>query len=677
MQPEARFQPLFEPMQIGPVTAPNRFYQVPHCTGMGHALPQTLAAMRGMKAQGGWGVVCTEYCSIHPSSDDQPHPFASIWDQGDVRNLALMTAQVHEHGALAGIELWHGGSLVSNLASRQPSLGVRSMPSGTDPVQSQRMDLRDIRQLRQWHRSAALRAREAGFDIVYVYPTHGYLISEFMSRSLNDRHDAYGGSLENRLRLTRELIEETRDAVGDRCAVAVRFSADGHGDEHLSAAEAHDALGILGALPDLWDVVVSDYYGLEMAGSRFVNEASLESKVAYVRQLTGKPVVSVGRFTSPDTMLRQLKSGVMDFIGAARPSIADPFLPMKIREGKYEDIKECIGCNVCYAHNYRGAAIRCTQNPTMGEEWRRGWHPEHVPVGPSQSVLIVGAGPAGLEAAMVLGKRGFSVSLAEAGGEMGGRVSRESRLPGLAEWARVRDYRVGQINRMANVSQYLGSRLSAQEVLDFNADHVLIATGSRWRSDGRGRTHAAGIEHLDRARVFTPDDLMDGKIPGGNVTIFDDDHYYMGPVLALLLARSGAKVSYITSEGQAGAWSHYTGEQEATHTGMLAAGIKIIVNTVVSTYADRNLELLCVFSGSSSQHQADALVLVSSREPNDALYRALVGEDPQSCSASIAMIGDCAQPALIAHAVYAGHKAGMELGGTTGSEAFARDRLVV
>ena len=272
MQPEARFQPLFEPMQIGPVTAPNRFYQVPHCTGMGHALPQTLAAMRGMKAQGGWGVVCTEYCSIHPSSDDQPHPFASIWDQGDVRNLALMTAQVHEHGALAGIELWHGGSLVSNLASRQPSLGVRSMPSGTDPVQSQRMDLRDIRQLRQWHRSAALRAREAGFDIVYVYPTHGYLISEFMSRSLNDRHDAYGGSLENRLRLTRELIEETRDAVGDRCAVAVRFSADGHGDEHLSAAEAHDALGILGALPDLWDVVVSDYYGLEMAGSRFAGK---------------------------------------------------------------------------------------------------------------------------------------------------------------------------------------------------------------------------------------------------------------------------------------------------------------------------------------------------------------------------------------------------------------------
>jgi len=128
---------------------------------------------------------------------------------------------------------------------------------------------------------------------------------------------------------------------------------------------------MLGDLPDLWDLVVSDYYGEEMATSRFVQEASLEAKVAYAKRITRKPVVSVGRFTSPDTMLRQVRSGILDFIGAARPSIADPFLPAKIREGRLDDIRECIGCNVCYSYNYRGAAIRCTQNPTMGEEWRR------------------------------------------------------------------------------------------------------------------------------------------------------------------------------------------------------------------------------------------------------------------------------------------------------------------
>src|SRR6202158_779218 len=159
MADQFRYAPLFESVKIGPVTAPNRFYQVPHCTGMGQALPQTLVAMRAMKAEGGWGVVCTEYCSIHPSSDDHPYPFASLWDDGDLANLAAMAHAVHAHGALAGIELWHGGSYVANLASRRPSIGVRSMPSREDPVQSRRMDKADLRAFRRWHLAAAQRAK--------------------------------------------------------------------------------------------------------------------------------------------------------------------------------------------------------------------------------------------------------------------------------------------------------------------------------------------------------------------------------------------------------------------------------------------------------------------------------------------------------------------------------------
>ncbi len=677
MRIEPRYQPLFEPLRIGPVTTRNRFYQVPHCTGMGSALPQTLAAMRGMKAEGGWGVVCTEYCSIDPTSDDHPHPFAAMWDDGDLRNLASMAQQVHAHGALAGIELWHGGSFVSNLASRLPSVGVRSMPSRTEPVQSQRMDRRDIRALRRAHVDAARRARQAEFDIVYVYPTHGYLVSEFLSRSRNDRVDEYGGSLENRSRLLRELIEETCEAVGDRCAVAVRFSADGHGEDELSGDEARDVIAMLAELPDLWDIVVSDYYGEEMATSRFAKEASLESKVAYVKGLTSKPVVSVGRFTSPDTMARQLRSGILDLVGAARPSIADPFLPTKIREGRYDDIRECIGCNVCYAYNFRGAALRCTQNPTMGEEWRRGWHPEHVARDGAGSVLIVGAGPAGLEAAHILGKRGFSVSLADTEREAGGRVTLESRLPGLSEWARVRDYRLGQIQRMANVSLYLGSELSATDVREFAADHVLIATGARWRRDGVGRWHSRPIAGLSEHAVCTPDDLMGGVRPVGRVLVFDDDHYYMGPVLASLLARSGATVTYVTTEGKAGQWSVYTGEQEGTQQQLLSLGVEVIVNATLLGHAGESATLGCVYSGRTWDHPAGTVVLVTSREPTDALYEALVGPDPGDGDHSVLRIGDCRQPALIAHAVYSGHKAARELGLAQAPPAARRDRLVI
>ena len=677
MAAESRYQALFDPLKIGPVTAPNRFYQVPHCSGMGHALPRTLAAMRGMKAEGGWGVVCTEYCSIHPTSDDQPYPFAALWDDGDVANLAGMTQQVHAHGALAGVELWHGGSYVPNLASRLPSIGVRSMPSREEPVQSQRMDRSDIRAFRQWHLAAARRARAAGFDIVYVYPTHGYLMWEFLSRSRNDRSDEYGGSLENRARLLREVLEDTRAAVGDRCAIAVRFSADGHGDEHLSAAEAHDLIGLLDDLPDLWDLVVGDYYGEEMATSRFVHEAALEERIARVKRLTRKPVVSVGRFTSPDTMVRQLRTGVLDLIGAARPSIADPFLPSKIREGRLEEIRECIGCNVCYASNYRGAALRCTQNPTMGEEWRRGWHPERVPPGQGGSVLIVGAGPAGLEAAHILGKRGYSVTLADAAGEPGGRVTLESRLPGLAEWARVRDYRLTQLRSMPQVSMYLGNRLSADEVREFGADHVLIATGARWRRDGLGRWHSRAIEGLPARGVLTPDDIMRGARPEGEVTIFDDDHYYMAPVIAVQLARAGAKVSYVTTTGSVSEWSHYTGEQERTQQQLLELGVQIRVSAAVVGFDGESVGLACVYTGREWRQRASTLVLVTSREPSDELYRELVGEEGAVPDLKIQRIGDCLAPALIAHAVFSGHKAARELDEAGEPAPAGRDRSVV
>ena len=162
MPRDPRFDPLFQPLKIGPVTAPNRFWQVPHCTGMGNLYPQTLATMRGIKAEGGWGVVNSEYCSIHPSSDDTPAPYASLWDDGDTANMAAMAEAVHQHGALAGVELWHGGFRSGNVLSREAPLGPESLMAENVPWQSQRMDRADIADLRRWHRDAALRAQTRG-----------------------------------------------------------------------------------------------------------------------------------------------------------------------------------------------------------------------------------------------------------------------------------------------------------------------------------------------------------------------------------------------------------------------------------------------------------------------------------------------------------------------------------
>jgi dimethylamine/trimethylamine dehydrogenase len=656
MTRESRFDVLFEPVRIGPVTTRNRFYQVPHCTGMGYRRPQTLAAMREVKAEGGWGVVCTEYCSIHPTSDDDPYPTASLWDDEDVRSLALMVEKVHGHGALAGVELWHGGGAAANAYSREVPLAVKSRPVGMhEPLQTRAMDKADIRELRRWHVEAARRAKRAGFDIVYVYACHWYLVREFLLPS-NRRSDEYGGSLENRTRLLRELIEDTKEAVGDSCAVAVRFGASFGGlDEEPDTAEPRAMIELLGELPDLWDITVHDY-SREMGASRFVKEASLEACMGWVKQATSKPVVSVGRFTSPDTMLRLVRQGVVDLIGAARPSISDPFLPKKIEEGRVEDIRECIGCNICFAGDQRGVPIRCTQNPTMGEEWRRGWHPERIPEkGSDRTVLVVGAGAAGLEAAVALGRRGYPVTLAEARTELGGRVSLESALPGLAEWARVRDWRVAQLNQLPNVEVHLDSVLDAEQILEFAADRILLATGSAWRRDGTGRWHDDPIDGWKRPGVLTPDEVMAGAVPGGPVLVFDDEHYYMGGVIAEKLQREGVETILATPAAMVSAWTLYTDEQERIQARLIELGVRLETATVLEAIGDGKVELSCAYSGRARALEVSSVVTVTSREPTDALFHELADR------ADITRIGDCLAPGTIATAVYSGHRCAREM----------------
>jgi dimethylamine/trimethylamine dehydrogenase len=204
MTRDPQYDILFSPLKIGPVTTKNRFFQVPHCTGMGHMRPRMLADMREVKAEGGWGVVCTEYNSIHPSSDDFKHVSVSLWDDSDIRAHHLMTDKVHAHGALAGAELWYGGASSANLMTREVALDLACLPNAVGhPFQTRAMDKTDIRRFRRWHRNAALRARDAEFDIVYVYATHGYLLANFLNPVRNTRSDEYGGSMENRTRLVR------------------------------------------------------------------------------------------------------------------------------------------------------------------------------------------------------------------------------------------------------------------------------------------------------------------------------------------------------------------------------------------------------------------------------------------------------------------------------------------
>ncbi len=662
MSRDPRYDVLFEPIKIGPVTAKNRFFQVPHCNGMGHAMPLAHAAMREVKAEGGWAVIATEECEIHPSGDVSPYVEARLWDDRDIPALALMCDKVHAHGALAAVELTHNGPTASNLYSREILLAPSHQPSKYGyPAQARAMTKHDIAEYRRWHRNAALRGKKAGMDIIYVYAAHDLsLAMHFLQRRRNHRHDEYGGSLENRVRLLREVLLDTKEAVGDTCAVALRFATEELlGPSGIELNEAKDIIAMLAEIPDLWDVNLAAWYN-DSIPSRFAREGAQEPFIDFVKKTTTKPVVGVGRFTSPDTMVSQIKRGVVDFIGAARPSIADPFLPNKIKEGRIDDIRECIGCNICVSGDMTITPIRCTQNPTMGEEWRKGWHPENIAAKKSdQKFLIVGAGPAGLEAARALGQRGYEVHLAEARKELGGRVTRESRLPGLAEWARVRDWRVTQIQKMTNVNVYLDSPLSAQDVIDFGAEQVVIATGCQWRSDGYGRSNGLGISALNTDAVFTPDTIMDGVTPDGPVLIFDDDYFYYGSVIAEKLCKEGRDVIYVTPDDTVASWSANTLDYRHIQWRMAALNVQQIVAHNLLRFDGQHARLQHVWNDKEQSIGCHSVVMITARLPNDSLYAELQQRQSEWQSAGIknvSCIGDALAPGLIAHAVYAGHR---------------------
>ena len=660
-----RYKILFESVEIGPKVAKNRFYQVPHAMGSGNDMPNTRAAQRGIKAEGGWGVVNTGYCSIHPSSDDRPLPFARLWSEKDIESHVPMIEAVHEHDALAGIEFFHGGAYTANRHTRMPPIS----PSGIQQKVSELMDMhltapkvmdkKDIKDLIQWHLIATERAIQAGFDIIYCYAGMGFLPYHFLHPTFNNRNDEYGGSLENRSRLMRELISEMKEVAGDRAAIAVRMSTDEllTFKSESSESEAHEFFEINGEFPDLWDIKMSSWFK-ECPSGRFAESGHMAPYNSFVKKLTSKPVVGVGWFTSPDIMAKQINDGILDFVGAARASIADPFLPNKLKEGREDDIRECIGCNICASCYNQGIPVRCTQNPSMGEEWRRGWHPEKIkPKSSDNSVLVIGGGPAGLEATLSLARRGYSVAIADSNKELGGRINMESKLPGMTSYKRVVDYRVNQINQLSNVDVFLDNTLSPDDVLELGFDHVVTATGSAWQPSIMDEKSAPVL--IDKTdTIFTPENVLNGCELKSPVIIFDFDYYYMGGLMAEYIKDLGHEVTIITPFDKVSPWSFNSNEIDEIQLRLQEKNIRVITQCRIKKVKDSSVKLIHKVSHEETDIDRGSLVLVGYRKQNDSLFSDLNSREEdlkKSGIKSLQNIGDSNAPGAVVHAVFAGH----------------------
>jgi dimethylamine/trimethylamine dehydrogenase len=656
---------LFEPLEIGSKVFRNRFYSVPHALfRTGRRMSEI--AFRRMKAEGGWAAVCGGITSLGPDNWGGSAP--RIWEETDRAVLARMVAEVHGQGALAGVELSHSGAL-SEGEKFTPAMGVSqvALPDHAHVV-PHALDVDEIHRIQDAWVDGAIAAADIGFDIVYAYGAHGYLPTQFLSPFFNTRTDEYGGSIENRSRFWLEVLERLQAAVGDRCVVAARITSEPFSSYGVPLEDSLRFVRLADDLVDLWDVNVGFHWPPDSAPSRLRPEAYQLEWSGRIREATVKPIVGVGRITNPDRMAEILRSGVWDFIGGARPGIADPFLPRKIEEGRYDEIRECIGANFCIAFETRSTGLSCVQNATIGEEYRRGWHPERFEPArdPAYDVLVVGAGPAGMECARVLGERGFRrVHLVDSAADVGGHLAWLTRLPGLGEWGRVADYRRIQLKRLANVELVLRTRLGADDVLDYGADFVVLATGARWIDAAAGWHHLPLAEIAGAFDVVTPEQLMvEGRTPvDGRVVVWDGDGGAVAVGLAEKLAAEGRDVTLVTPFATVAPFLDLSFEGGGARRRLHDLGVAFVPG-VSPTRVDGGALVVADEFGDERSVAAESVVLVAQRVSEEALHRELRARAAELEDAGIRAVhrvGDCNAPRALGHVVADGHRLGREL----------------
>ncbi|MFX0545275.1 FAD-dependent oxidoreductase [Roseovarius sp. S1116L3] len=648
------FAHLFAPLKIGGVEVKNRILSTGHDTSMAHEghVTDAMIAYHEARARGGAGLIVSQVVGVHETARYTSHVLMGT-DDDCLPGFTRLAETVHAYGTRIFAQLFHPGREIMEVAdgTAPVAYSASATPSDRFHVIPRAMSAAMIKEVVEGYGAAARRMQVAGMDGVEIVASHGYLPAQFLSPQVNRREDAYGGSLENRMRFVREAIEGVRTATGAGFVIGLRISGDEHVEGGMRDADSLEVIRALAPSLDYVNVIAGTSASLggaiHIVPPMFEETGYLAPFAHAVKQATSIPVMVAGRINQPQEAEGIIASGQADMCGMTRALICDPAMPGKAEAGRADEIRACIGCNqACIGHFHKGVPISCIQYPETGRELRYGMlRRTDAP----QTVMVVGGGPAGMKAAAMAAALGHDVTLYEATAQLGGQALLAQMLPGRSEFGGIVTNLSREMER-AGVRVHLNSDVTEATVASAAPGAVIVATGgtARWPE---------GMEFGEDAHIVTAWDVLRGKAnAGGSVTIADWRADWVGLGVAEMLAAAGRRVRLCVSGTHAGEMlQSYVRDSMVGRVQKL--GVEIIPYAQLYGADDDTAYFIHSANGEAMLvEQTETLVLAQGTTSNDALLSALDGYD-----GTVIGIGDCMAPRTAEEAVLDGLKAAWSL----------------
>jgi len=645
-----QFPYLSSPIKIGNVELKNRVVFSAHLTNFAEDnLPsERHAYYYAERAKGGAGLIITEELSVHPS-DHAYEKLIDAYKEEVLTGYKKITGMVHKYGAKIFAQLNHNGNQATRMYNDAPVWGASPVPDPMFREVPKEIDQADIDELIRFFAKSAKLAVTGGFDGIEFQGSHSSILRQFLSPYTNQRKDGYGGSLENRIRLVREVGQAVREAVGPDFCLGLRLSGEEFVDEGLTLPEVVkiarlvEEMGIFNYLNTSVGIATHFLYLVE--GPMSLPPAYAVYMTSAIKQAVNLPVITVGRIKDPNQAEQVIRQGHADLVGMVRAQISDAHLVNKSFNGEEELIRGCLSCNQdCIGRVGVNRPIGCVQNPVIGKEktWGEGMI---KPAANPRKVFVIGGGPAGMQASIIAAKRGHQVELFEKEEELGGQVRYACQLPYRLELG---DSIRNLLNELKTVpvKVHLKSPVTDKDILDKNPDAVIVATGSLPQKTGGGS---------EQNNVFTVLEILTRDVPlGKRVIVVDQLGFYQAAGIAEILADQDKEVEIISPALYVGQGLSRTLDLDLWYQRARKKKIKLTPNVSFMGVEGNRVKGLNNYSGQEViWKNIDQVILAAPHQTNDELYFSLKGKVPK-----LYRIGDCLTPRRLDSAIYEGFKVG-------------------